>query len=46
MWDVPAAARMMDIARLAGRTKCHYLELGEPEPTADLIEQIVLGDVA
>jgi hypothetical protein len=46
MWDVPAAARMMDIARLAGRTKCYYLKLGEPDPTADLIEQIVLGDVA
>jgi hypothetical protein len=46
MWGVAAAARMMDIARLAKRTKCYYLELGEPDPTADLIEQIVLGDVA
>jgi hypothetical protein len=45
MWGVPAVTRMMDLARLAGRTKCYFLDLGDPDETADLIEQIVLGDV-
>lgn len=45
MWGVPAAARMMDLARLAGRAKCYFLDLGNTDDTADLIEQIVLGDV-
>ena len=45
MWGVPAVTRMMDLARLAGRAKCYFLDLGEPDDTADLIEQIVRGDV-
>ncbi|MGB8398429.1 hypothetical protein [Bradyrhizobium sp.] len=45
MWGVPAVTRMMDIARLAGRAKCYFLDLGDPDETADLVEQIVRGDV-
>jgi hypothetical protein len=45
MWGVPAVTRMMDIARLAGRAKCYFLDLGKPDDTADLIEQIVRGGV-
>ena len=44
MWGVPAVTRMMDLARLAGRAKCYFLDLGKPDDTADLIEQIVRGD--
>ena len=43
MWGIPAATRMMDIARLVGRAKCYFLKLGDPDDTADLIEQIVRG---
>jgi hypothetical protein len=45
MWGVPAVKRMMDIARLAGRTKCYALTLGYPDDTADLVEQIVFGGI-
>jgi hypothetical protein len=45
MWGVPAVSRMMDLAKLAGRANCYFLDLGEPDVTADLIEQIVLGGV-
>jgi hypothetical protein len=45
MWGAPAVVRMMDLAKLVGRAKCYFLDPGEPDDTADLIERIVRGGV-
>lgn len=42
MWDVPAAVRMMQIARLLENVACFSLSPGQPDETAELIERTVL----
>lgn len=43
MWGRSAGAVMMDLSRLLRGVRCYVLEPGQPEDTADLIEQIVSG---
>lgn len=43
MWGVPAGVRMMDLSRLLRGVQCYFLDPGQPEETADLVETIVSG---
>ena len=43
MWGVPVGARMMDLSRLLRGVRCYLLDPGQPEDTADLVEQITSG---
>ena len=43
MWAVPVGARMMDLSRLLRGVRCYLLDPGQPEETADLVEQIMSG---
>jgi hypothetical protein len=40
MWGLPIGARMMDLSRLLRGVRCYYLDPGEPDETAELVEQI------
>ena len=42
-WGRSAARLMMDLARLMRRVHCYHLDVGPPEETAALIEQLVRG---
>jgi hypothetical protein len=41
LWDVPPARRVMDLLALLSRVKCFFLDPGEPDETAELIEKTV-----
>lgn len=41
MWGVPGALRAMRIGALMSSCACYHLDAGEPDETADLIEQIM-----
>jgi hypothetical protein len=43
MWGVPVGARIMDLSRLLRGVRCYVLDPGQPEETADLVEQIASG---
>ena len=43
MWAVPVGARMMDLSRLLRGVRCYLLDPGQPDDTADLVEQITSG---
>jgi hypothetical protein len=43
MWGMPVGARMMDLSRLLRGVRCYLLDPGQPEDTADLVEQITSG---
>src|SRR5262245_32168369 len=43
MWGVPVGARMMDLSELLRGVRSYFLDAGEPEDTADLVEQITSG---
>jgi hypothetical protein len=43
MWGVPVGARVMDLSRLLRGVRCYYLDPGEPDETADLVERITSG---
>jgi hypothetical protein len=43
MWGTSAGARVMDVSRILRGTACYFLDLGPPEETANLIEQIATG---
>jgi hypothetical protein len=43
MWGTSVGARLLDLSRLLYGTKCYVLDPGQPEDTADLVEQITSG---
>ncbi len=43
MWGMPIGARMMDLSRLLRGVRSYFLDPGQPEDTADLVEQITSG---
>jgi hypothetical protein len=43
MWGIPVGARMMDMSGLLRGVKCYVLDPGQPDNTADLVEQITSG---
>lgn len=43
MWGVPVGSRMMDLSGLLRGVRSYFLDPGEPEDTADLVEQITSG---
>jgi len=43
MWGMPAGARMVDLSRLLRGVRCYFLDPGQPEATAELVEQITVG---
>lgn len=43
MWGMPLGARIMDMTRLLRGVRCYLLDPGQPEDTADLVEQIAIG---
>ena len=43
MWGIPVGARMMDLSRLLRGVRCYLLDPGQPEDTADLVDQITSG---
>jgi hypothetical protein len=43
MWGIPVGARIMDLSRLLRGVRCYVLDPGQPEETADLVEQIASG---
>jgi hypothetical protein len=43
MWGKAAGARMMDLTRLLRGVSCYFVHPGQPEQTADLVEEIVSG---
>jgi len=43
MWGVPVGARMMDLSGLLRGVRCYVLAPGQPDDTADLVEQITSG---
>jgi hypothetical protein len=40
MWGMPTGARMMDLSRLLRGVRCYHLDPGDPDETADLVEQV------
>jgi hypothetical protein len=43
MWGVPVGSRMMDLSGLLRGVRSYFLDPGEPEDTADLVERITSG---
>lgn len=43
MWGRPVGAVMMDLSRLLRGVRCYVLDPGQPEDTADLVEQVTSG---
>ena len=41
LWNVSGGKRLLEVARLMSNVECYFLDLGLPEPTADLIEALV-----
>jgi len=43
MWGMPAGARIVDLSRLLQGVRCYFLDPAQPEATAELVEQIIVG---
>jgi hypothetical protein len=43
MWGVAAGVRIMDVSRLLRQVECYWLDVGDPDETADLVERIAHG---